>query len=477
MQIIFQDPYSSLNPRLAVGDAIAEGPLVHGLARGAELERRVVQLLDRVGLPASARKRFPHEFSGGQRQRVCIARALSLNPSFIVCDEAVSALDLSIQAQVLNLLARPAGRARADLPVHHPQPERGAVPRQSRARDVPRAHRRERDARKRCSRRPDTRTRAPCCRPIRCRIRTRRSSRSCSKERCRRPFRLPPGCRFHTRCPEVFAPCSTRGAERPSGAEGAAAPSGMPPRERCCVVSSVSCSSSSAALLAVGVTFSASSQGRADFAFVTGAEPRTLDPGRINGEAEGRVAENLFEGLTRLDAKTLRPVPGVAERWEISAGRQALRLPPARQRALERRPSASPLTTSPTPGGGSRKPSSARSTPTFCTRYATPRPSTPTRAARTRSRGRSRRRSTRSAASTRNRFRRPRCARSTASSTYKPRSRARPIRTCARFRRAGGHAAFDRGAAALVAGARCRGQTAARRLCREPSDASRRDAG
>jgi peptide/nickel transport system ATP-binding protein len=104
MQIIFQDPYASLNPRLSVGDAIGEALWVHGLARGAELERMVVSVLDRVGLPGSARRRFPHEFSGGQRQRICIARALSLKPSFIVCDEAVSALDLSIQAQVLNLL-------------------------------------------------------------------------------------------------------------------------------------------------------------------------------------------------------------------------------------------------------------------------------------------------------------------------------------------------------------------------------------
>ena len=104
MQIIFQDPYSSLNPRMRVGAIVAEGIEVHDLARGAEKRRRVEELLGKVGLRPEAYDRYPHEFSGGQRQRIGIARALAVGPRFIVADEPVSALDISIQAQVLNLL-------------------------------------------------------------------------------------------------------------------------------------------------------------------------------------------------------------------------------------------------------------------------------------------------------------------------------------------------------------------------------------
>jgi oligopeptide/dipeptide ABC transporter ATP-binding protein len=104
MQIIFQDPYGSLNPRMRVGSIVGEGLAIHRLGSRAERRDRVRELLELVGLPSDAAGRYPHEFSGGQRQRVGIARALAVEPRFIVADEAVSALDVSIQAQIINLL-------------------------------------------------------------------------------------------------------------------------------------------------------------------------------------------------------------------------------------------------------------------------------------------------------------------------------------------------------------------------------------
>lgn len=208
MQIIFQDPYSSLNPRRTVGDAIGEPLFVHGVARGADIDKRVTELLERVGLPGSYRSRYPHEFSGGQRQRVCIARALALSPELLVCDEAVSALDISIQAQILNLLSDLQGELGLtylfishNLNVVRHLADRIAVMYLGSLVELADA-----EALFKTPQHPYTRallSANPLPDP------DVPLSPILLKGEIPSPLHPPAGCRFHTRCPEAFAPCSS----------------------------------------------------------------------------------------------------------------------------------------------------------------------------------------------------------------------------------------------------------------------------
>jgi oligopeptide transport system ATP-binding protein len=209
MQIIFQDPYASLNPRMSVADIVGEGLRVHGLVRGRqELEDRTGDLLDKVRLDRAYVNRYPHEFSGGQRQRIGIARALSLNPKFIVCDEAVSALDVSIQAQIINLLMDLRDEFKLsflfvahDLSVVEHISHRVAV--MYLGKIVETAPTKELFAEPRHPYTQALLSAVPSVDPKRRRLRTVLTGDVPS------PINPPPGCPFHTRCPEVMDICKT----------------------------------------------------------------------------------------------------------------------------------------------------------------------------------------------------------------------------------------------------------------------------
>jgi oligopeptide/dipeptide ABC transporter ATP-binding protein len=209
IQMVFQDPYTSLDPRLTVGDIVAEPLVVHRTTDRADRAGRVAELLDLVGLPADVVSRYPHQFSGGQRQRIGIARALALEPSVLVCDEPVSALDMSVQAQVVNLLRDLQQRTGValvfiahDLSVVRHVCDRVAVMYLGRL-----AESGDTDAVYDAPAHPYTQALLAAA-PV---IGRRRTARPPAGEPPS-PIAPPPGCRFHPRCPLAAGPCD---ADRP----------------------------------------------------------------------------------------------------------------------------------------------------------------------------------------------------------------------------------------------------------------------
>ncbi|MCS7294853.1 MAG: dipeptide ABC transporter ATP-binding protein [Chloroflexota bacterium] len=214
MQMIFQDPYASLNPRMSVGSIIGEPLTIHKLARGKEKRERVQELLQIVGLNPYFANRFPHEFSGGQRQRIGIARALAVSPDFIVCDEPVSALDVSIQAQIINLLEDLQDRfgltylfIAHDLSVVRHISDRVAVMYLGHIMELT-----DRDSIFENPLHPYTRALLSAV-PIPDPEVERRRERIILVGDVPSPLRPPPGCVFHTRCPIAIDECRVRRPE------------------------------------------------------------------------------------------------------------------------------------------------------------------------------------------------------------------------------------------------------------------------